>query len=284
MEAEMKSLKPLVAVSAVVVTTAVLLLAASAGAVGRYTDPSGDSNGAPDITGVAVTSAPGGQIVFDIRITNLPSPADVQTYLFINTDNDSNTGCPCADGADYGFVVDELKDAYRFARWNGTAWDDTPDSTVEVRSGSAGALVSVNRSELGNTSGFHFRTRTVQGDASDTAPDTGLWNYSLAVGGPDVRAVFVRTQPSGAPKAGKTFKLTPVGLQLPDAGGSAARAPRPEAYRCSVKLDGKRLAGRGTGGCTVAVPKKAKRKRLTIALIVSYQGVTMRYRLAYRVL
>jgi hypothetical protein len=278
----MKPVKPLLAVSAVV-TTAVLLLAASAGAVGRYNDPSGDSNGAPDITGVRVASAPNGQIIFEIRITNLPSPADVQTYLLINTDSDPITGSLETAGADYAFVVDERDDTYAFMRWNGTTWDDAPNSTVQVRSNSAGVLVSVNRSELGNTSRFYFWTRTVQGHATDTAPDTGLWNYSLAAGGPDVQAALVRTQPSGGPRAGKTFTLTPAGLRLPDGGQAAAKVPRPEAYRCSAKIAGKRLAGRGTGRCMVTIPKEAKGKRLTVALTIVYQGVTKTFTFAYRV-
>jgi hypothetical protein len=280
----MKPLKPLLAAPAVLVATAVLLLAASAGAAGRYTDPSGDSNGAPDITGATVGSAPNGQIVFTIRVTNLPSPADVQTYLFINADNDRNTGSLAGDGADYGFAVDELDNTYSFARWNGTEWSETPDSTVQVASGSAEVLVSVNRSELGNTSGFRFWARTVQGDAMDTAPDAGQWNYSLAAGGPEVRAVLLRTQPSGAPKAGKTFTLTPVGLRLPDFGEPGATVPRPESYRCTAKLGGRRLAGRGTGRCTLTIPTTAKGKRLTVALTVVYQGVTKTFTFAYRVL
>jgi hypothetical protein len=280
----MKHLKLFLAAPAVLVTTAVLLLAGSAGAVGRYTDPSGDSSGAPDITGATVGSAPNGQIVFRIRVTNLPSPADVQTYLFINADNDRNTGSLASDGADYGFVVDELDNTYSFARWNGREWSETPDSTVQVASSSAEVLVSVNRSELGNTSGFRFLARTVHGDARDTAPDTGLWNYSLAAGGPDVRAVVVRTQPSGAAKAGKRFTLTPVGLRLPDFGEPAAMVPRPESYRCTAKVAGRRLAGRGTGRCTLTIPKTAKGKRLTVALTVVYQGVTKTFTFAYRVL
>jgi hypothetical protein len=187
-------------------------------------------------------------------------------------------------GADYGFLVRELDNTYSFVRWSVTEWSETPDSTVRFSSSSAGMLVSVNRSELGNTSGFRFWAQTVQGDARDTAPDTGLWNYSLAAGGPDVQAVLVRTQPSGAPRAGKRFTLKPVGLQLPDFGEPAAKLPRPESYRCSAKLAGKQLAGRGTGRCTPTIPKTAKGKRLTVALTVVYQGVTKTFTLALGVL
>jgi hypothetical protein len=279
----MKPLQPFIAVSAVVVATALLMLAASAGGVGRYTDPSGDSNGAPDITGASVTSAPNGQIRFEIRINNLPSQGDVQTYLFINADADPVTGSLDTVGADYAFLIDQLDRKYGFFRWSGTEWSKTPNSTVQVSSSSGGVTVSVNRSELGNTSGFHFWAQTAQGDAMDIAPDPGVWNYSLTAGGPDVQAAVVRTQPSQAPKTGKRFTVTPVALWLPDGGEAPATVPRPESYRCSAKLAGKRLAGRATGGCTFAIPNDAKGKRLTVALTVVYQGVTKTFTLAYRV-
>src|SRR5215204_6323641 len=70
----------------------VLLVASSAGAAGSYRDPTGDGSGAPDITKVAVTSDAAGTITFDIGMVDLPSPADVQTYLFLDTDQNGATG------------------------------------------------------------------------------------------------------------------------------------------------------------------------------------------------
>lgn len=145
-------------------------------------------------------------------------------------------------------------------------------------------FVSVNRTELGNTSGFRFWARTVQGEARDTAPDTGQWNYSLAAGGPDVQAVVLRMQPSGAPKAGKRLTVTPARLLLPDSGEPAEMVSRPESYRCSAKLAGKQLPGRGTGRCTLTIPKTAKGKRLTVAITVVYQGVAKTFTFSRRVL
>src|SRR5205823_9939012 len=89
---------------------------------------------------------------------------------------------------DYALLIDGEQQAYAFARWNGTAWEEAPHSTLEVDY-AGGAFVGVNRSEVGGTSGFNFVVATVQGDPSapiahDLAPDAGAWNYQLAAADP----------------------------------------------------------------------------------------------------
>src|SRR3954468_1461037 len=162
---------------------AALVLVAPAAGTGRYTDPTGDAGAAPDITGVSVSSDAAGQIEFTIAIADLPAPADVTTLLFLNTDLSAATGSPAHVGADYVFAVSESDSSYSFGRWTGSDWDfGTPFTTVGVSSGRRGVSISVNRSELGNTSGLNFWTRTVSGTggpgAVDTAPEDGTWNYS----------------------------------------------------------------------------------------------------------
>jgi mevalonate kinase len=58
----------------------------------------------------------------------------------------------------------------------------------------------------------------------------------------------------------------------------------PESYSCVAKLGAKKLAGSGTGRCTIAVPKKkARGKRLTVLLTVTYQGATKVVPLTFKV-
>lgn len=58
----------------------------------------------------------------------------------------------------------------------------------------------------------------------------------------------------------------------------------PESYSCTAKLGAKKLAGSGTGGCTLKVPKKKTRgKRLTVVLTVNYQGATKVVPLTFKV-
>src|SRR5438132_13034785 len=64
-----------------------LVAAAPAGATGKYTDPSGDSGSAPDITGLTVASDKStGQIIFQINGTNISSSANDPTFLDIDSD------------------------------------------------------------------------------------------------------------------------------------------------------------------------------------------------------
>ena len=269
------------AVLAPVTAALVLLVASSAGAAGSYRDAIGDNNGAPDITKVAVTSDAAGTITFDIGIVDLPSPADVQTYLFLNTDRNGATGAPDTAGADYVFVVDESDDTFGFYRWNGSDWDDDiPYSTVHVFSGRTNVRVVVNRSELGGAGVFNLWVGTRAGEAQDQAPDQGTWNYSVAAGGPEIRGVAVVNKPF-LPKAGRAFTVTATGVVLPE--DADAGAPRPERYSCRATLAGKAITGTGVGRCTWKLPKTARGRMLAVVVTVTYQGATKSLRFAYRV-
>ena len=262
--------------------TLVLLLASSADAVGRYRDATGDSGGAPDISSVTVTSDAVGTIVFDIGIVDLPSPADVQTFLFVDTDQSEATGAAGVAGAEYFFVVDESNDSYGFYRSNGSDWDaEIPYATVRVSSGPTNVHIVVNRSELGNTGAFNFWAGTLAGEARDEAPDDRTWNYALAAGGPDIRGVLVTKKPL-LPKAGGTFSVTPVGLRLASASGIGA-LPQPDSYTCRATLGGKPFQGTGIGRCTWKLPKTTSGRTFAVTVTVRYQGVAKAVPFTYRV-
>lgn len=277
-------------VGALVLSLAALGAAADAGttraSTGLYPDPIGDSRSAPDISGVSVTSAPDGLILFRINTVNLPSPADVRIFLLLDTDMNEATGEPDTLGGDFIFMVDESDQTYGFARWDGTEWADTPYSTVNVSSSPRGVTISINRSELGNTTGFNFWTRSILGEflagEHDDAPDDGTWNYFLEAGGPRIDSVLVATNPGLGPKAGKPFTVTPAGLRIPNTGAPPI-LPQPDSYRCAATLAGKPVVGAGTGRCTWKVPKKARGKQVRVVLTVTYQGATKSISLMYRV-
>jgi hypothetical protein len=260
----------------------VLLVASSAGAAGSYRDPTGDNNGAPDVSKVAVTNDTAGTLTFDIGIVNLPSPAEVQTYLFLDTDRNGSTGATALAGADYAFVVDESDDSFGFYRWNGSDWDgDIPCATVRVSSGRTNVHIVVNRSELGGAGAFNFWVGTRAGEARDEAPDDGTWSYSLAAGGPEIRGVLVTNKPL-LPKAGRPFTVTATGVRLASTGGAGA-VPQPERYSCRATLGGKPIVGTGVGRCTWKLPKTARAQKLAVVVTVSYQGATKSIPFSYRV-
>ena len=265
---------------------AALVVAAPASTQGRYTDKAGDAGAAPDIVGVTVSGdRNGGNLVFRITDASLNNQADVLTWLYLDTDLNPATGSPADNGADYVFVVGEKESSYGFGRWSGSRWDETPYTTVAVYSDPHGVTISVNRSELGNTGEFDFWVQTVDMATlqTDEAPDGGgSWNYQLAADGPNIKGVLLKTKPVGGPRAGKVFAVTPVGVQMPTSGPAAA-APAPEAYSCTARLGGTRLAGSGRGGCAWKLGKKARGKRLVVVVKASFGGATKSFQFPYRV-
>jgi hypothetical protein len=262
--------------AAAAVAAAVIGLAGSAGATGIYRDQTGDSGAAPDVTGATVSSTPDGQIVFRLGVANFPSTGDVRALLLIDSDANPDTGETDSVGSDYFFYVDQSDGTYSFGRWTGSSWDwETPYTTVRVSTGPTGVTISVNRSELGNTSQLNFWARTIAaggGDGlQDTAPDLGLWNYDLAVGGPDIQGVMVTTKPSFGPRAGKRFSVEVAGLRLPPTGDPVAVLPHPDSTTCAATLGARRLSGTG---CSWKIPKKTRGKALVVKVTVTYEGAS----------
>ena len=255
---------------------AALLVAVPAGA-GGYSDPSGDSRGAPDITGMTVSGdTSNGQITFQIAESN-STAANSVTELDIDSDANSGTGDPGSRGADYAFQIVPSEHSYGFWHWNGLDWVGASHATVRITSISSGFTISVNKSEFGNAAVMNFGalTFTTDNTGTDSAPDDGLWNYSFQAHGPSIISVLVASTPASGPKAGRLFTLTPTGLTLPPSGRTNTAPLLPESYTCTATLGAKKLAGVGTGGCTFKVPKKkARGKRLVVHLTVQYLGAT----------
>ncbi len=269
--------------------TLALFLTQPAGADSTFSDPSGDTSGAPDITTVVVSDESAGRITFRISFANQPElAADSQLNVWLDTDLSDATG---SQGLDYLIVVVGASRQFDVARWNGSDWDySVPSSTVSV-SFRDGVTISVGRSELGGTSGFNFLVGGVQGVSGqagniDYGPDSGRWSYRLSAPPPPppppsvVRLVFgnVVTVPT-KPTAGKPFTLT-FGVTRSDTGASVAK----EAVTAvGTFINGKslRLPVRfGFVGAkmrmTLAVPKTAKGKllRVTITVVAVHRSAT----------
>lgn len=271
---------------------AALVLVPSASS-GNYSDASGDAfGGSGDLTAVTVAGDKGsGQLVFRITGSNIASSEQNAVYLDIDSDANPLTGSLRDSGAEYEFYVDD--NSYGFGHWDGSHWLKAPNATVLVTGDTSSIMISVNRSELGNTADFNFvatafymsplGTNIVQ-IGLDTAPDDGAFNYSFDANGPQIDSVEVQTTPSTGPKAGKKFVIVPTALKLPPDGRAKPAPVLPESYSCSAKLGAKKLAGSGTGACSIAVPKKkARGKKLTVQLTVTYQGATKVVPLTFKV-
>ena len=268
----------------VAVLMAALVLVPSA-ASGNYTDPAGDSGAAGDITAVTVVGDKNsGQ-------SSSGSPARISprlqtNLLFLTIDSDANplTGDLTDNGSDYWFGMDDS--TYGFEHWDGSVGSTVPISP-SVSPGPEwdhGLGQSQRARQYRRTSTSRRSTLNLSDRTSDYGPNDGAYNYSLDVNGPQIDSVDVKTTPSAGPRAGKRFVVVPTGLKLPPDGRAIATPVLPESYSCVAKLGAKQLAGSGTGGCSIAVPKKkARGKRLTVQLTVIYQGATKVVPLTFKV-
>src|SRR5262249_10970747 len=116
-----------------------------------------------------------------------------------------------------------------------------------------------------------------------SAPDSGMFNFSLDDGGPKIESIALTTIPAAGPKAGKKFVVTPTGLTLPPS-GSVSTPATPESYTCQATLNGRALKGSGIGGCTFKIAKKkTKGKALKVTVTVQYEGATKAFPYTFKV-
>ena len=244
------------------VVAALVLVPGGAGAASSFTDAPGDAiGGAADIVQESVSNDEAGNVVFTITTNRTTFTSDDFVAIVLDVDKNPGTGL---GGADFALVVDATGGT--LLRWNGASFDqNTPQTTV--RTSNNNMTVSVNRSELGGTKGFTFKTFSALDSndaAEDLAPDSGDWAYDLVALAPQLDTLAARFSPA-RPRAGHVFRLTATTVRLED--GSIVKA---EAITCRATLAGKRLAGR----CSWRIPKNAHGKRLAVYLTVSYHGET----------
>src|SRR5438309_1141397 len=133
-----------------------------------FTDETGDSGTAADITTVAVTNDDKGQYFIDVSFATPYGATGILT-TFLDTDLNAATGDPQLLGADYAVYDDHANHAFSLLKWNGTAWDDAPSAatvTVSISSDSLHVSLSVNKSDLGDSTGFNFFVGSFDGDGS----------------------------------------------------------------------------------------------------------------------
>jgi hypothetical protein len=236
-----------------------LVGASNAGAAQTFTDPAGDAaGGGADITQVDVSNDATGKITLAFTIPNRTTFSSTDTLAIVfDTDRNASTG---SSGVDYGIVV--TASGARVVHWNGTTF--VPSAQTTLTTANNGMTISVNRSELGNTTGFNFLAETLVGStASDVAPDTSSWSYDLGLK-PVLNTLAASFSPA-KPRAGHVFRLAQTQLRLED--GTVVKA---DSITCIATLNGKRLAGR----CAWHIPRNARGRRLVVVLTAHYQGAT----------
>ncbi len=243
------------------ILAALLFGVTGAGAAGTFTDPQGDGvGGAADITQLVVSNDFDGNITLTFTIPNRSAfTSDDTLVVLLDTDKNASTG---TNGIDYGIV--STSSGAALLRGDGMSFVATSQSTLKWADN--GKTLTVNRSELGATTGFIFGAGTLLDSndaAGDSAPDSGGWVYDLDLK-PVLDTLAARFAPA-KPKAGKVFRLAGTTLRLED--GSTVKA---DSITCVAKLNGKRLAGR----CSWRIPANARGKRLAVTLTAHYKGAS----------
>jgi hypothetical protein len=161
-----------------------------------YTDPTGDSGNAPDVTNVTVSNDDNGQIKFAITLANRTALSS-SDGLLINMDTNGNFSDGLG-GADYGVVVASSGGAL-LSLAGGNPTPVTPTQPFATSFATGVVTASVNKADIGNPTQLTFYIAAT-GDSGatfgDFAPDTGGWTYQVTIAPP------VPTVASFAPAGG----------------------------------------------------------------------------------
>lgn len=257
-------------------------MSASAG-TGSFTDPAGDGNGAPDITGVSVGADATGTVQLSVTIPGLEAAdgaKNPEVDVFFDADKNGATGS--SSGTDYVLYYWRTADdsGWDLEKWNGTTYQEVPASQTLVFSLSGDTLTwrFSSKSDI-VTSGFNFRVVSAIFDASDNmlgadaAPDGGAWTFDVgsaviapAIGDP----LAVPSRPVHGKLFSVSFPITraDTGAQLQ--GGTLAVA---------TAIGGKAIAknaalANATAHVAVQIPAGARGKTLVVKVTVTANGKT----------
>jgi hypothetical protein len=265
--------------------------AAAAANSQTYQDSTGENPSAPDITTLTVSNDDAGTITFRVNVPNRPQLGqDMYVLLFVDSDNNAQTGALDTGGADY--VLELVRGEIALFRWDGTDFTrrfGDPSAVTLTFSYQGGVTIRISAAELGNTKALKFFTIVesgvvvdpVTGDldftnaVGDAAPGggVGLYPYEVITARPTLVVRSLRGTPA-APRAGRTFTLRMV----------AARSDTNAALQngrvtCVGRAGNSRLRAqlaRVQGGavvCTWQIPANAKGKTFRGSVAVVFEGL-----------
>jgi hypothetical protein len=259
------------------VVVGLLAFASPAFADTTYSDAAGEDAASADITNIVVSNDPVAHtITIKVQIANMPTFDETALVGFaFDGDHNPATGDPTDPaGLDSQFVVGTS--GWEFDRWDGTQFAQVTGLGIGVNYVDGLLTVVFHETDLGTTAAFDFLVLSLRGPdpanpVVDLAPDgASLYAYTLTKPAvkPAVTASTVAFRV--APKAGKSVAVGPLSVTLSD--GTSVTT---NGEHCSATLGGTHLSGRGAGGCTFVLPKKAKGKKLAVKVTGSYGTVTL---------
>jgi hypothetical protein len=274
----------LIVLATVLVTACVV--ASTAGAITAppvsLTDATGDSGTGPDIATVSVTNDDHGLYSFTIGFATPYVNAD-EIAILLDTDKNGSTGDPKLLGADYLFVDDYASHSFDLASWQSNDWQEAPHATAGavVASDSKSITLTVDKSDLGGSTGFNFFLL-----ASDGSYDTGHVDDAPSGAGAfsyDYQTVFALSAGSshdGTAKAGGTWTVSMSAVRSDTnvtigSEGTVVCSAAEGSKRLAVVTRGFLSSGGGSSSsavCTFRVPKTPKRTSVHATITVSEAG------------
>ena len=257
------------------VSTAALALGAAqiAQADASYTDATGDSKTAPDITGVTATHDAAGNLTFTVRTSHVSLAADSLVDIAFDTDQNQDTG---GNGVEFFFIIGST--GWEFARWDGSKFTAAGAPSANGSYANGVATFKISKADLGGVEKFTWWADSFQLDANgnviaeDTAPEgTNAYDYALTP--LTLRASTAAAVPA-KPVAGKAFT---VGTRVTRGDNGAALATGTVTCTVRVGTAPLRATGRmrnGVAVCAMKLPKTAKGKLVRVTVKVTFQGVS----------
>lgn len=279
-----------IAAASIAAAVAAATAAAATPVPATFMDPVGDNGAAPDLSGVTVTNDATGSYLFDVSLAT-DYAADAQFYLYLDTDKNTATGDPNELGADYVVFDDHATHTADLYRWNGTDWADTAEDTLSftIASDLHSLDISVNKSELGGSTGFSFFVVAADSDGSaghyDDGPSgTGSWAYAeqnaLELTASAVKTVVYKKQRMWA--IGTVVVRSDTGATVGQE-GTIACAAKAGAAKLATLTKAFYSGGSGKGSvavCTFRLPKK--HGKVTGTITVAYGGTSVSKSLTIR--
>jgi hypothetical protein len=257
----------------------------------NYTDSSGENPAAPDITTLTVSNDDAGIVSFRINVPNRPQLGqDMVVDLFVDTDNNVNTGSPDFGGTDY--VIELIQGEANLFKWDGAdftrRFGDPPAISLSF-AWQGGVTFRISAAELGNTtrlnffviveSGIVFDPVTGAADFSNAVGDAapgggaGLYPYQVIVARPTLVVRSLKATPA-APRAGQ-----PLTLRMVAARSDTGAVLRNGRVTCVGRAGNARLRAqlaRVQGGavvCTWLIPANAKGRTFRGSVTVVFEGL-----------
>lgn len=264
----------------------VLVVAQFGVAATDFTDPAGDSGGAPDITAVNVSNDGDGMITFAVTINQANLAPDAVVTLMIDGDRNARTGSIA--GFEYSFTYSGRDHFLFFAKWNGTRFAFVSSPTVRASDAAGVVTIVMSKNDIGgvdtfdfNLTGLQLGTPDEQGRipvlAHDEAPDDfRVWTYALTALSLTTTTTTPPPLPSVSlgklavkmyPREGRSFLISvPVNTNA-----SSVKVS------CAVKVGGKPVLIRGRYDGTVAtcqgiIPRQMAGKWLVGSVTVKING------------